>query len=107
MIRQIHFLKGELVWVNFPAGTIKPGVVNGNEVINVLSCQTEEFSDGTRTSLHGDLTQQLNEYAAGASTHTNARISPSTRLGIFMELFWCPASQRKVFGKDNVFTFLI
>ena len=29
---------------------IKPGVVNGNEVINVSSCQTEGFRDGTRTS---------------------------------------------------------
>ena len=34
----------------FPNSAIKPGVVNGNEVINVLSCQTEEFRDGTHTS---------------------------------------------------------
>ena len=50
MIRQIRFLKGECGWVNFPNGAIKLGVVNGNEVINVLSCQTEGFRDGTRTS---------------------------------------------------------
>ena len=50
MIRQIRFLKGECGWVNFPDGAIKPGVVNGNEVINVSSCQTEGFRDGTRTS---------------------------------------------------------
>ena len=41
MIRQIRFLKGECGWVNFPDGAIKPGVVNGNEVINVSPCQTE------------------------------------------------------------------
>ena len=29
---------------------IKVGVVNGNEVINVSSCQTEGFRDGNRTS---------------------------------------------------------
>ena len=46
MIRQIRFLKGECGWVNFPDGAIKPGVVNGNEVINVSSCQTEGFRDG-------------------------------------------------------------
>ena len=51
MIQQIRFLKGECGWVNFPDGAIKPGVVNGNEVINVSSCQTEGFRDGTRTSL--------------------------------------------------------
>ena len=50
MIRQIRFLKGECGWVNFPNGAIKPGVVYGNEVINVSSCQTEGFRDGTRTS---------------------------------------------------------
>ena len=38
MIRQIRFLKGECGWVNFPDGAIKPGVVYGNEVINVSSC---------------------------------------------------------------------
>ena len=47
MIRQIRFLKGEWGWVNFSDGAIKPGVVNGNEVINVSSCQTEGFRDGT------------------------------------------------------------
>ena len=46
MIRQIRFLKGECGWVNFPDGAIKPGVVNGNEVINVLFCQAEGFRDG-------------------------------------------------------------
>ena len=50
MIRQIRFLQGEGGWVKFPDGAIKPGVVYGNEVINVLSCQTEGFRDGTRTS---------------------------------------------------------
>ena len=48
MIRQFRFLKGECGWVNFRA--IKPGVVYGSEVINVSSCQTEGFRDGTRTS---------------------------------------------------------
>ena len=50
MIRQIRFRKGECGWVNFPNGAIKPGVVYGNEVINVSSRQTEGFRDGTRTS---------------------------------------------------------
>ena len=50
MIRQIRFLKGECGWVNFPDGATKAVVVNGNEVINVSSCQTEGFRDGTRTS---------------------------------------------------------
>ena len=50
MIQHIRFLKGECGWVNFPDGAIKPGVVNGTEVINVSSCQTEGFRDGTRTS---------------------------------------------------------
>ena len=50
MIQQIRFLKGECRWVNFPDGAIKPGVVYGYEVINVSSCQTEGFRDGTRTS---------------------------------------------------------
>ena len=36
MIRQIRFLKGECGWVNFPDGAIKPGVVNGNEVIIII-----------------------------------------------------------------------
>ena len=34
----------------FPDGAIKLGIVNGNEVINVSSCQTEGFRDGTHTS---------------------------------------------------------
>ena len=51
MIRQIHFLNGECGWVNFPNVDIKPGVVYGNEVINVSSRQTEGFRDETRTSL--------------------------------------------------------
>ena len=50
MIRHICFLKGECGWVNFPDGAIKPGVVNGNQIINVSSCETEGFRDGTRTS---------------------------------------------------------
>ena len=50
MIQQIRFLKGECGWLNFPNGAIKPGVVNGNEVINVSSCETEGFREGTRTS---------------------------------------------------------
>ena len=50
MVRQIRFLKGECGWVNFPDGAIKPGVVYGNELINVSSCQTEGFREGTRTS---------------------------------------------------------
>ena len=49
MIRQIRFLKGECGWVNFPDGTIKR-VVNGNEVINVSSFQTEGLTDVTHTS---------------------------------------------------------
>ena len=51
MIRQIRFLKGESGRVNFPDGAIKPGIVYGNEVINVSSRQTEGFRDFTRTSL--------------------------------------------------------
>ena len=35
----------------FSDGAIKPGVVNGNEVIDVSSCQTQGFRDGTRTFL--------------------------------------------------------
>ena len=50
MIQQIHFLKDECGWVNFPDRPIKLGVVKGNEVLNVSSCQTEGFWDGTRTS---------------------------------------------------------
>ena len=50
MIRQIRSLKGECGWVDFPDGAIKPGVANGNEVINVSSCPTEGFRDGTCTS---------------------------------------------------------
>ena len=50
MFREICFFKGECRWVNFPDGTIKPEVVNGNKVINVSSCQTEGFRNGTRTS---------------------------------------------------------
>ena len=37
--------------LNFPNGAIKPGVVYGNEVINVSPCQTEGIRDGTCTSL--------------------------------------------------------
>ena len=51
MFRQICFLKGECGWVNFFDNAIKLGVVNGDEVINVSSCQTEGFRDGTRTFL--------------------------------------------------------
>ena len=43
MTRQICFLNGECGWVNFSDGAIKPGVLNGNEVINVSSSQTEGF----------------------------------------------------------------
>ena len=50
MIRQIRFLKSECGWVNFPDDAIKLGIVICNEIINVLSCQTEGFRDGTRTS---------------------------------------------------------
>ena len=32
------------------APSLKPGVVNGNEVINVSYCQTEGFRDRTHTS---------------------------------------------------------
>ena len=49
MFQQIRFLKGECGSVNFPDGAIKPGVVYGNEVINVSSCQTEGFTEGNRT----------------------------------------------------------
>ena len=50
MIRQIRLLKGECGWINFPNGSIQPGVVNGNEVTDVSSCQTEGFRDGIHTS---------------------------------------------------------
>ena len=60
----------------FPNGAIKPGVVNGNEVINVLSCQTEGFRDGTRTS-PGEknhscafvIMQQVSEQRSAISAH--------------------------------------
>ena len=76
MIRQIRFLKGEFGWVNFPDGAVKPGVVNGNEVINVLSCQTEGFRDGIRTS-PGEkdhccafvIMQQVSEQGSAISAH--------------------------------------
>ena len=76
MIRQIRFLKGECGWVNFPDGAIKPGVVNGNEVINLSSCQTEGFRDGTRTSLREKdyscafvIMQQASEQRSAISAH--------------------------------------
>ena len=76
MIRQIRFLEGECGWVNFPDGAIKPGVVNGNEVINVLSCQTEGFRDGTRTSPREKdhscafiIMQQVSEQGSAISAH--------------------------------------
>ena len=77
MIRQIHFLKGECRWVNFPDGAIKPGVVYGNEVINVSSCQTEGPMDATRTS-PGEkdhscafviMQQQVSEQGSAISAH--------------------------------------
>ena len=78
MIRQIiRFLKGERRWVNFPDGAIKPAVVNGNEVINVSSCQTEGFMDGTRT-FTGEkdyscafviMQQQVSEQRSAISAH--------------------------------------
>ena len=77
MIRQIRFLKGECGWVNFPDGAIKPGVVYGNEVINVSSCQTEVFRDGTCTS-PGEkdhscafviMQQQVSEQGSATSAH--------------------------------------
>ena len=77
MIRRICFLKGECRWVNFPHGTIKLGIVNGNEVINVSSCQTEGFRDGTCTS-PGDkdhscafvlMQQQVSEQGSAIRAH--------------------------------------
>ena len=78
MIQQIRFLKGEYGWVNFPDGAIKPGVVNGDEVINVSSCQTEGFRDGTRTS-PGEkdhscafvIMQQVSEQGSTISAHAD------------------------------------
>ena len=75
MIQQIRFLKGECRWVNFPDGAIKLGVY-GNEVINVSSCQTEGFRDGTRTS-PGEkdhscafvIMQQVSEEGSAISAH--------------------------------------
>ena len=57
-------------------GAIKLGVVNGNEVINVSSCQTEGFRDGTRTS-PGEkdhscafvILQQVSEPGSAISAH--------------------------------------
>ena len=59
------------------------GVVNGNEVINVSSCQTEGFRDGTRTS-PGEkdhsrafvIMQQVSEQGSALSAHgeTNTRL---------------------------------
>ena len=77
MIRQIRFLKVECGWVNFPNGAIKPGVVYGNEVINVSSCQTEGVREGTRTS-PGEkdhscafviMQQQVSEQGSAISAH--------------------------------------
>ena len=52
------------------------GFVNGNEVINVLSCQTEGFRDGTRTSPEEKdrscafvIMQQVNEQGSAISAH--------------------------------------
>ena len=63
-------------WINFLDGAIKPGVVNGNEVINVPSCQTEGFRDGTRTSLGEKdhsctlvIMQQVHEQGSAISVH--------------------------------------
>ena len=65
------------MWIGkFPDGAIKPGVVYGNEVINVSSCQTEGFGDGTCTS-PGEknhscafvIMQQVNEQGNGISAH--------------------------------------
>ena len=60
----------------FPDGAIKPGVVNGNEVINVLSCQTEGFRDGTRTYLGEKdhscafvIMQQVSKQGSAVSAH--------------------------------------
>ena len=62
--------------VNFPDGATKPEVVNGIEVINVSSCQTEGFRDGTRTSLgekdHScafTIMQQVSEQGSEISAH--------------------------------------
>ena len=76
MIQQIRFLKGECGWVNFPNGAIKPGVVYGNEVINVSSRQTEGFGDGNHTS-PGEkdhscafvIMQQVSEQGSAISAH--------------------------------------
>ena len=82
MIRQIRFLKGECGWVNFPNGAIKSGVVNGNEVINVSSCLTEGFREGTLTS-PGEkdhsyafviMQQQVSEQGSAISAHGNTNI---------------------------------
>ena len=83
MIRQIRFLKGECGWVNFPDGAIKPGVVYGNEVINVSSCQTEGFRDGTRTSpgekYHScafvTMRQQVSEQGSAIRAHGDTNTS--------------------------------
>ena len=76
MIRQIRFLKGECGWVNFPDGAIKQGIVNGNEVINVSSCQTGGLRDGTRTSPREKdhsrafvIMQQVREQGSAISAH--------------------------------------
>ena len=76
MIQLIRFLKGECGWVNFPDGAIKPGVVYGNAVINVSSCETEGFRGWTRTS-PGEkdhscafvIMQQVGEQGSAISTH--------------------------------------
>ena len=72
-----RFLKDECGWVNFPDRAIKLGVVKGNEVLNVSSCQTEGFRDGTHTS-PGEknyscafliMRQQVNEQGSTTSAH--------------------------------------
>ena len=77
MIQQVCFVKGEGGWVNFSDGAIKLGVITGNGVISVSSCQTEGFRDGTCTSPGKKdhscafviMQQQVSEQGSAISTH--------------------------------------
>ena len=98
MLRQIRLLKGECGWVNFPDGAIKPRVVNGNEVINVLSRQTEGFRDATRTS-PGEkdhscafviMQQHVSEQGSAISAHGDTNTLLENTIANLNECTHCP-----------------
>ena len=73
----------------FSHGAIKPRAVNGNKVINVSSCQTEGFRDGTRTS-SGEkdhscafviMQQQVSEQGNAISAHGDTNTLVENTIG--------------------------